>query len=448
MKTVACLLACGWLAGCATYSTYRCPEPIGEIVRQDCDDYRVRYESLAAKLNFSIGSLKLGAELGTDHLRDPSELVQVMMHQMLSLCHDYNACRVSPVDYRRKREAHDLVFTAVMALLDQLRAPGLDAENRSALLAELFAMLRGAPATAAPGTAKPDTDTKAPGKPKITDGFFRRAHGTWYESRYPPPKPPPLARGVPFVLEADPHHERDGTLSHFFVRLWGEVQEDDGLVIEADGTPLRCSIRRRPRKPEGMATCKPADGQTMPQATRFRARYTPGATGKQHDLGVIDLDPAHAARRAWLAFQPDPVRVDPIKAERPWLLVSAVVEKRPFTSARCWVGRKPVADSDGAGVLKALGDVDRDSRTGLTRFAIPLPFTLPYPGNTVTDGLLTDHAGAWRCKISIDAEPYLEVRFTVQDDGNLAPHPEQQGRPGDVASPWWLVDSRRLQGES
>ena len=428
------LCAVPLLSGCATYSAYKCPDPIGEIVRQDCDDYRIRYESLKAKLTIQIGALKIGGGVEEKKLRDPSELVQVMMHQMLTLCHDYNACRVSNDEYRRRREEADRTFTGVMALLEQLKTPDLDSQARKDLFDELFALLRGRPPE--PKTAKP----KKPRELKITDGAFRHPWSYWYQSKFTPPKPPVPAKGVPFIMEVSPYHER-GKLKSINVYFWGDMEDDDQLVV---GENLYCETRNWKDKPKGSAKCR-TEGKL--EGTRFKARYIPGATGQPFELGVLDLDPNLPTKKAWLAFQPDPVRMDPIKRERPWLIVHNVAKKQAFASARCWIGKKPVK-AGSSGALKASHDNHRAMGSKLTRYAIPLPYVQNYPGSKSDDESLTGHAGDWRCKISFDGEPALEVSFKVKKDGTLEPHPDQRGNPGDTASPWWLLETRDIRGQS
>jgi hypothetical protein len=449
MKPTWGLIAASLFAGCATYSQYKCPDPIGEIVRQDCDDYRLRYESLQAKLSFSIGSVKVGAEVGKDRLRDPSELIQVMMHQMLTLCHDYNSCRVSNDNYRRRREEADRAFTAVMALLEQLKNPGLDPKNRTDLLEELFSLLKGSPpSTEASRTPTPQPEKKKPEEPRITEGFFRNPWGYWYNSKFNPPTPPPLAKGVPFILDLDPYFEKE-QLSHFFVRLWGNVQEDDQFFVEgAAGEELRCPVTRKQNRPEGTATCRPEDKKSMPEGPRFKARYVPGESGKSHDLGVIDLNPELPGQNAWLAFQPDPVRADPVVRERPWLIVTTTSPKEISATARCFVDNKPLI-VEGSGALKSINESSRYPKIRQIRFVIPLPYVLPYPNTPASeDEPLFAHAGSWRCKVSFDGEQALEVKFTIKKDGTPEPHPKQRGKSGDVASPWWLLENRSLKDQS
>ena len=428
------LLLLPLLSSCATYSSYKCPEPIGEIVRQDCDDYRIRYESLKAKLSIQIGPLKIGGGVEEQKLRDPSELVQVMMHQMLTLCHDYNACRVTNAEYRRRREEADRTFTGVMALLEQLKTPGLDSSARKDLLEELFALLRGTPP--APKVAEP----KKPKEYKITEGAFRHPWSYWYQSKFTPPKPPPPAKGVPFVMNVSPYHQH-GKLKSINLSFWGNMEADDRLVVAED---LECEVKVRKDKPKGSAKCRVEDKL---EGTRFKSRYIPGATGQPFDLGVLDLDPSLPGKKAWLAFQPDPVRVDPIKRERPWLIVHNLAEKEAFASARCWIDKKPVK-SGKSGALKASGDNLRRMGSKLTRYAIPLPYVQNYPGSKSEDQSFKTAAGNWRCKISFDGEPALEVRFKVKSDGTLEPHPDQRSNPGDAASPWWLLDTKDIRGQS
>ncbi len=434
-------VAASLLQGCATYSSYQCPDPIGEIVRQDCDDYRIRYEGLKARLNIQIGSLKIGGGVEEQKLRDPSELVQVMMHQMLTLCHDYNACRVTNQEYRRRREEADRTFTGVMALLEQLKTPGLDSQARRDLLDELFALLRGTPPA-------PKAATPAPRKPKeykITAGAFRHPWSYWYQSKFQPPKPPPPARGVPFIMNVSPYRER-GKLKTINVSFWGHLEADDQLVV---GDDLYCEVKPFKGKPKGSARCRVEAKGKMPfvEGTRVRARYIPGATGQPFDLGVLDLDPNIPTKRAWLAFQPDPVRVDPVKRERPYLIVHHVSPKQAFASARCWIGKQPVKVGS-SGALKASADNRRTMGSKLTRYAIPLPYVQQYPGSASEDEPFSAAAGDWRCKISFDGEPALEVRFKMKPDGTPKPHPDQRGNPGDAASPWWLLETRDIQGQS
>jgi hypothetical protein len=237
-----------------------------------------------------------------------------------------------------------------------------------------------------------------------------------------------------------PYHER-GKLKSINLSFWGEMEADDRLVVAQD---LECEVKVRKDKPKGTAKCR-TEGKL--EGTRFKFRYIPGATGQPFELGVLDLDPNIPTKKAWLAFQPDPVRVDPIKRERPWLIVHNVAKKQTFASARCWIDKKPVK-SGTSGALKASHDNLRRMGSKLTRYAIPLPYVHNYPGSTSEDQPFKAAAGNWRCKISFDGEPALEVRFKVKSDGTLEPHPDQKGNAGDAASPWWLLDTKYIRGQS
>ena len=246
-------------------------------------------------------------------------------------------------------------------------------------------------------------------------------------------------------MDVSPYYER-GKLKSINVSFWGDMEDDDRLVVAED---LECEVKNRKDKPKGSAKCRTEAKGRVPfvEGTRFKARYIPGATGQPFELGVLDLDPNLPTKKAWLAFQPDPVRMDPIKRERPWLIVHNVAKKQAFASARCWIGKKPVK-AGSSGALKASHDNHRAMGSKLTRYAIPLPYVQNYPGSKSDDESLTGHAGDWRCKISFDGEPALEVRFKVKKDGSIEPHPNQRGNPGDTASPWWLLETRDIRGQS
>jgi hypothetical protein len=125
-----------------------------------------------------------------------------------------------------------------------------------------------------------------------------------------------------------------------------------------------------------------------------------------------------------------------------------VSSQHPSVTARCFENGKPVLQ-DGAAVLKSYGDRAGAYGSPVTRVSIPLPYVVPYPeGSADGDDLWIRHAGDWRCKVSVDGEPFREVRFKVKPDGSLEPHPEQQGRPGQIASPWWLLDTRSIEEKS
>lgn len=426
MRRLFVLLLTAAAGGCSTYSSYVCPDPIGPIVRQDCDDYRVRYENLQAKLQISIGSFSIGGEVGEQKLRDPSELVQVMMQRMLALCHDYNACRIDNAEYRRRRDEADRVFTAVMAVLEQLKDPNLDQAGRARLSARLLAILERRP-------AETSTPSAPPGQPRRRRNPFRNVFGFWTGSRFAAPRPELPAPHVPHLLEV--HQRVSGRkLAGLSIWLWGPVQADDFLLLDGD---IRCPVRPRPDGQFGVADCRAEFGERR----RFAASYLPGATSRQVAMGTIDVSDRSHRPRAWLAFQPDPVDLEPVEAERPWLLLELPAESRTQVSARCRHDGRPV-EMEGSSVLKGTSQWQVKLAGGLHRFALPLPVQLPHPtGKTAGAGPL---AGAWQCRVSLDGLPRYRVRFQVGADGR--PRAISGGRRAP-ARPWWPVRLAALPGQ-
>ena len=127
--------------GCAASQEYQCPEPIGLIIRDDCDTYQTRYDSLRVDLGAGIGPAKLETSIRKEAMRDPSELVQVMGARMTALCHDFNACRITSADYLRQRKEIDQTMTAIMALGEQLKRSDLTQSERQQLLEKLMRLL-------------------------------------------------------------------------------------------------------------------------------------------------------------------------------------------------------------------------------------------------------------------------------------------------------------------
>ncbi len=428
-------------AGCATYSSYRCPEPVGEIVRQDCEDYRVRYESLQTSLQVSLGSVTVGGSVGRENLRDPSELVQVMMHQMLALCHDYNACRVPNAEFSRRRERMDRTFTAVMALAEQLRAPDLERDERRRLLDRLWAAL-GAPAAGGQedgGRAAAEAE-KTGKKPKEQErrNPFRRPNSFWLNSAYLPPRPQP-PDGVPAPIWVQVGQSRNQPPKWVLVYLWGPVAEDDALALVApNGQRLRCKLSNKRDQPLAKADCKPKKGEAVPPLAGLETRFTVGKRGETVTLGGPDLAALVNSDAVWLAFQPLPIDAYEVRWEQPHLmLITEVAERLPVT-ARCRRDGQPVRH-DGAAVLE--GKVLGQTYVRFKRRPIALPFVLPH-GRAAGEPplpLFTAAAGRWRCKIKLGLDVVRLVEFEIDKNGRPVPHPRQCTEAGCLTSPWWLL---------
>ncbi len=433
------LIGPGAGAGCATYSSYTCPAPIGQIVRQDCEDYRVRYESLQASLQVSLGSVSVGGSMGRENLRDPSELVQVMMHQMLALCHDYNACRVPNAEFSRRRERMDRTFTAVMALAEQLRAPALERDERRRLLDRLWAAL-GAPTAAAPKDRDQAVAETEKAEQKERRNPFRRPNSFWLNSAYLPPRPQTPA-GVPAPIWVQVGQSRDQPPKWVLVYLWGPVAEDDALaLVSPEGQRMRCKLSNKRDQPLAKAVCKPEKGEAVPPLAGLEMRFTVGERGETITLGGPDLAALADPDAVWLAFQPLPIDAYQVRWERPTLMLITPVRQRLPVTARCRRDGQPVRH-DGAAVLEGWAHINPYVR--LHRRPIALPFAVPH-GRAAGEPplpLFTTAAGRWRCKIKLGLDVVRVVEFEIEADGRPVPHPRQCTQAGCLTSPWWLLET-------
>lgn len=250
-------IAAAQLMGCAASSEYRCPDPIGPIIRDDCASYRTRYESLRVDLAAGVGSAKLEAGIHSEALRDPSELIQVMSARMTALCHDFNACRLTAADYRRRREEIDRSTTAIVALGQQLRRTDLTQQQRQQLLEKLMRLL-GEPAPGkqtrpAPAQPQPEKHTRVRKR-----AFF--SSDPWFGSLMLPPLPDPVKEGFPRLVNPwgrptiehvwvpkskdRPHDMKvSGYAPRIALRLWGHIEADDQVEISFDdGRKQRCPV--------------------------------------------------------------------------------------------------------------------------------------------------------------------------------------------------------------
>jgi hypothetical protein len=447
-KRVWAALASLVLGGCG--KEYVCPDPIGRIVRDDCDEYRTRYESLKVQLGFSIGGMGFSVGAGKEKIRDPSELLQVLMQQTLTLCKDFNACRVPSEDYRRRREEADRKFTAITAITEQLKGD-LDAESKRRLVGKLIDVLSGA--TEAP----PVRRSLEPTGPLFSPGFFRDATWIWFGSRFQPPMPR-MDTGVPALAEWSVTASGVGIGADWssFVHLTfrGKTEVDDRVYLTLSEPALQASEKVAPMRgrPEARASFHL-------QKTRLRAKgtmtlaYRPGATGQKSDLGTIVLDVRPFLGRGYLAYMPDPVRADPIEYERPWLVFYSRVEEKTRVTVRC--------DKDGRAddaVLMGPSHYSPYEVGHLRRHHIPLPVRIPLKGGTtrgtwersvpgeklVVDRFPSEAAGLWTCRASLNGRVARRFEFRLGPDGSVA----RGGAPGGkISPPWWPIRTERLDND-
>lgn len=477
--------ACG---ACATTGAYRCPEPIGEIIRDDCDAYQTRYEAARVKLGAGIGPAKVEGEFTKQALHDPSELIQVMGARMVALCHDFNACRLTPQDYQRRREEIDKSMTAIMALGEQLRRTDLKDDERRLLLEKLMRMVGEPPARVADGGQKPPARDDKP-QEKERKRFFSSSN-PWFGSTMLPPQPPPAAEGFPRLVRwgrgtldhvwvprsADkPHHKKIGGYApRVRVVLWGHLEADDRLEIRFQGKKkFRCPVRKNG---DGVFSigCKPPKGFALnDESFSYQVAYHRAMADEWKVLGRVErqvarweqayrLDHAGDVEEGWVSFLPEP-RGLPADFERPHLHVTLQLRGYEKATARCFVGDQAVTPalktSRGTGQTGSIQDRPRyrQVKPGHSRavkhpflewwhYEFPLPFVVPRARGEPPEGLALwpPKTGDWRCRVMVEGAPVRELLFRVGDDGKLAPIEGQRAEPGDLVHPWWRVETTVL----
>jgi hypothetical protein len=79
-------------------------------------------------------------------------------------------------------------------------------------------------------------------------------------------------------------------------------------------------------------------------------------------------------------------------------------------------------------VVQVTGPNEKES-INFRQYTLILPFTFGAPGDPLRDTTkpsLSDHPGQWECTYIVNGKKVRTWRFVVGEDGNLAPHPEQQ----------------------
>jgi hypothetical protein len=474
----AILLTCLSLGACAS-AEYVCPKPIGKIIRDDCEVYRTRFETLKAELSASIGPVGAAIKVGKESLRDPSQLIQVLSHRTYALCRDFNACRVSPKEYRERRERADRIFTAVGAISSQLKA-GLQAPQKAKLVAKLIHLLGEdrSPRHAGRVQGRPDVRRRAP-----PSGIRYSSWLPWYGTKRLPPQPAakgPVMGHAKFSLG---HVFRSGqgavgySLSgRFLVR--GKLSADDLLTMSYGGKSVDCKIYPGSRSGNGMAavSCRtPRKEPITAMSLAVTLRYAARGEGKPKPIGRatvrvmsrvsnpkngsrnFGINHDERARNVQLIFRPVGGYLPP-SYEQPSLL--AVLKVRQFRrrrtyTARCWVDGKLATSAIAAygrhsGHVGQFQDRDRYRRVApgrsvsvkhpfvyWRRYDFPLPFYVEHKGggSPPKDAKPWPRAGKWRCVISLDGDAVREVRFTVKSNGRLEPAPKHKQRP---AAGWFL----------
>lgn len=180
------------LMGCAgpaasqkQYEEYVCPDPVGPIVRENCQAIALKYE--AAHVESSVGTQSVGASASykVEAIREADQLVSILKEQRVGLCNDFNTCKLTVGEYREEKRVLDDSYVALMAVRDQLQK--VDPDGAVKLMQELRSIRGGV----APGTAQAAASASpaAPSPESAAAGGDDRA--------VPPPAGLPPSAGQP-----------------------------------------------------------------------------------------------------------------------------------------------------------------------------------------------------------------------------------------------------------
>lgn len=117
------------------YSEYRCPAPIGPIVREDCTTQALRYEGTSFSASVGVGGVGAQGSYTERATREADALVQLLKEQRVSLCNDFNTCKMTVAEYRAEAQRADDSFVALIALKEKMAQ--IDAQGATAILAEI-----------------------------------------------------------------------------------------------------------------------------------------------------------------------------------------------------------------------------------------------------------------------------------------------------------------------
>jgi hypothetical protein len=445
-----CALLGAALAGCG--KEYVCPDPIGRIVRDDCDDYKTRYESLKVSLGFSIGKLGFSVEAGKEKLRDPSELLQMLMQQSMAMCKDFNACRVPMPDYQRRREESDRKFTAITAITQQLKGD-LDTDSKRKLVAKLIDVITDASAVVGSASGDGRVARRFVERPRFTPGMFRSSTSIWFGSRFQPPLPA-LPPGVPVVANWEVYGRNlSGKEGLIHLTLWGKTQVDDRIYLALSEPVVEASEKVRPMsgRDEGRASFHLREVRLRGRGT-MTISYRPGATGQKHVIGTTSLDARTMLGRGYLSYMPDPVQSDSPDYERIWVVFYTRLDDKTKVTLRCDQNGKPEP-----AVLEGTSWHASYDAARLRRHHIELPIRIPlkggkergqwratHPGEKLpVDRFPSEAAGLWACRASLNGRVARRFEFRLRADGSVVPW----GTVGKLAPPWWPIKTEQVDND-
>lgn len=143
---IASLLACpspNYVPTEFQYSEYKCPEPIGVIVRENCRENVIKYQAEDLDVGAKVSAAKVVTAEGsykseTKVLQEASEFMQFLKDQQTSLCNDYNTCKLTTQEYKERKDRINKAFTTVYALTKQIKVSDLDPETRKEILKKIL----------------------------------------------------------------------------------------------------------------------------------------------------------------------------------------------------------------------------------------------------------------------------------------------------------------------
>ncbi|MCX7943761.1 MAG: hypothetical protein N2746_04565 [Deltaproteobacteria bacterium] len=128
------------------YSEYKCPEPIGLIIRENCRENLIKYQAEDISIGAKASAVQIATAEGsykseTKVLQEASEFMQFLKDQQTSLCNDYNTCKLTTHEYKERKDRINKTFTTIYALTKQIRVSDLDPEIRKDILRKILAAI-------------------------------------------------------------------------------------------------------------------------------------------------------------------------------------------------------------------------------------------------------------------------------------------------------------------
>lgn len=128
------------------YSEYRCPEPIGLIVRENCRENVIKYQAEDLTVGAKVSAAQIATAEGTYKsetkvLQEASEFMQFLKDQQVSLCNDYNTCKLTTQEYKERKDRINKTFTTIYTLTKQIKVTDLDPEIRKDILKKILATI-------------------------------------------------------------------------------------------------------------------------------------------------------------------------------------------------------------------------------------------------------------------------------------------------------------------